>query len=234
MAGSNRLKLFGKDCDIAKALRLNERIRITPVRVIDQHQEQLGVIPTHEALTLAREAGLDLVEVSPTENPPVCRIIDYGKHIYEKKKRLKVSASSHVVSLKEIRIRPKTDKHDREIKMNRARNFLAEDHKVQFTMLFRGRERFHRDRAHVIFKSILAELGETVKVERTPSMEGRRMTMVVAPAKRQVRSKQVSKAPPEVEQKKLKQAAPAEPTKIAPTSAPEEVSQPQSTEPPAT
>lgn len=192
------------------------------------------MIPTHEALTLAREAGLDLVEVSPTENPPVCRIIDYGKHIYEKKKRLKVSASSHVVSLKEIRIRPKTDKHDREIKMNRARNFLAEDHKVQFTMLFRGRERFHRDRAHVIFKSILAELGETVKVERTPSMEGRRMTMVVAPAKRPVRSKQVSKAPPEVEQKKLKQAAPAEPTKIAPTSAPEEVSQPQSTEPPAT
>lgn len=192
------------------------------------------MIPTHEALTLAREAGLDLVEVSPTENPPVCRIIDYGKHIYEKKKRLKVSASSHVVSLKEIRIRPKTDKHDREIKMNRARNFLAEDHKVQFTMLFRGRERFHRDRAHVIFKSILTELGETVKVERTPSMEGRRMTMVVAPAKRPVRSKQVSKARPEVEQKKLKQAAPAEPTKIAPTSAPEEAPQPQSSEPPAT
>ncbi len=234
VAGSDRPKLFGKDCDIAKALRLNERIRITPVRVINQYQEQLGVIPTHEALALAREAGLDLVEVSPTENPPVCRIIDYGKHIYEKKKRLKISASAHVVSLKEIRIRPKTDKHDRQIKMNRARNFLAEDHKVQFTMLFRGRERFHRDRAHVIFKSILDELGETVKVERTPSMEGRRMTMVVAPAKRASRPKQTSLAPPEVAQKKVNQAAPAESAKVAPTKAPEEAPQPQSTEPPVT
>ncbi len=151
--------------------------------MINQNQEQLGVIPRDEALNLAREAGLDLVEVSPTERPPVCRIMDYGKYKYERKKRQKASAGSHVVTLKEIRIRPKTDAHDREIKLNRAKEFLEAGHKVQITMLFRGRERFHRDRATEIFKSIVEEFGDTVKVERSPGMDGRRMTMVVVPAK---------------------------------------------------
>ncbi len=153
------------------------------MRVINEHQEQLGIIPRDEALNLARDAGLDLVEVSPMERPPVCRIMDYGKYKYERKKRQKASAHAHVVSLKEIRIRPKTDTHDREIKLNRAKGFLEEGHKVQFTMLFRGRERFHRDRAATIFQGILGELGETVKVERSPGMEGRRMTMVIVPVK---------------------------------------------------
>ena len=152
--------------------------------MINQNQEQLGVIPRDEALNLARDAGLDLVEVSPTERPPVCRIMDYGKYKYERKKRQKASAGSHVVTLKEIRIRPKTDTHDREIKLNRAKAFLEAGHKVQITMLFRGRERFHRDRATEIFKSIVEEFGDTVKVERSPSMDGRRMTMVVVPVKR--------------------------------------------------
>lgn len=151
--------------------------------MINQNQEQLGVIPRDEALNLARDAGLDLVEVSPTERPPVCRIMDYGKYKYERKKRQKASAGSHVVTLKEIRIRPKTDTHDREIKLNRAKAFLEAGHKVQITMLFRGRERFHRDRAGEIFKSIVEEFGDTVKVERSPSMDGRRMTMVVVPVK---------------------------------------------------
>ncbi len=153
------------------------------MRVIDQHQNQLGVIPTFEALTLAREAGLDLVEVSPMERPPVCRIIDYGKHVYEKKKRQKVAGHSHVIMLKEIRLRPKTDVHDREVKLRRAREFLEAGHKVQFTMLFRGRERFHRDLAQEIFQSIVTELGETVKIERPAMMDGKRMTMVVSPGK---------------------------------------------------
>lgn len=152
--------------------------------MINQNQEQLGVIPRDEALNLAREAGLDLVEVSPTERPPVCRIMDYGKYKYERKKRQKAGAGAHVVTLKEIRIRPKTDTHDREIKLNRAKAFLEAGHKVQITMLFRGRERFHRDRATEIFKSIVEEFGDTVKVERSPSMDGRRMTMVVVPVKR--------------------------------------------------
>ena len=162
---------------------MNDLIRISPVRVIDQENQQLGIIQTAEALNLAREAGLDLVEVSPTESPPVCRIMDYGKFKYGRKKRQKAGSSAHTVTLKEIRIRPKTDTHDREIKMNRALRFLQEGHKVQFTMLFRGRERFHRERAEGIFRSIIEELGEDVKVERHANMEGRRMTMVLAPVK---------------------------------------------------
>ena len=151
--------------------------------MINQSQELLGIISREEALNLAREAGLDLVEVSPTERPPVCRIMDYGKYKYDRKKRQKVAGSAHVVTLKEIRIRPKTDEHDRQIKLNRAKAFLEEGHRVQFTMLFRGRERFHRGRAADIFKGIVEEFGDTVKVERSPGMEGRRMTMVVAPVK---------------------------------------------------
>ncbi len=151
--------------------------------MIDQEQRQVGILPVNEALGLAKQAGLDLVEVSPMERPPVCRIMDYGKHKYEKKKRHKSAAAGHVVSLKEIRLRPKTDTHDRLIKMNRAKGFLAGGHKVQFTMLFRGRERAHRERAVGAFREIIGELGETIKVERHPTMEGRRMTMVVAPIK---------------------------------------------------
>ena len=162
---------------------MNERIRITPVRVINQNQDQLGVIPTHEALSMAREAGLDLVEVSPTENPPVCRIMDYGKHLYEKKKKQKVAAGGHTTTLKEIRLRPKTDTNDRRIKLNHAREFLEEGNKVQFTMLFKGRERFHKEIATDIFKGIVEELGEAVKVERMPMMDGKRMVMVVSPQK---------------------------------------------------
>lgn len=151
--------------------------------MIDQEQRQLGVISVDEALGLARAAGLDLVEVSPTERPPVCRIMDYGKYKYERKKRQKNAAAAHTVTLKEIRLRPKTDTHDRSIKVNRARDFLAEGHKVQFTMLFRGRERAHKGRAEEIFQGIMEEFGDGVKVERRPTMEGRRMTMVVVPVK---------------------------------------------------
>jgi translation initiation factor IF-3 len=168
---------------IAKSLRLNEQIRISPVRVIDHEQRQLGVIPIDEALRLAREAGLDLVEVSPTETPPVCRILDYGKFKYERKKRQKHAAGAHVIQLKEIRLRPKTDPHDRSIKLRHAKDFLAEGHKVQFTMLFRGRERAHREIANEIFNRMLAELGDGCRVERPPMMEGRRMIMIVVPGK---------------------------------------------------
>ena len=158
-------------------------IRVSPVRVINENNDQLGVIPTQEAMSLAREAGLDLVEVSPTERPPVCRIMDYGKFKYDRKKRQKTGAGGHQISLKEIRLRPKTDDHDRSIKLKRASRFLGEGHKVQFTMLFRGRERMHRDLAFDIFNGILDDFGEEVKIERPPAMEGRRMTMVVSPVK---------------------------------------------------
>jgi len=133
---------------------------------------------------MAREAGLDLVEVSPTENPPVCRIMDYGKHLYERKKKMKQASQSHTVTLKEIRLRPKTDSHDRSIKLKHAREFLAEGNKVQFTMLFRGRERYHREIANEVFGEITRDLGESAKIERPPAMDGKRMTMIVSPQKK--------------------------------------------------
>ena len=132
---------------------------------------------------MAREAGLDLVEVSPTERPPVCRVMDYGRQKYLQKKKQKISQHSHTMTIKEIRLRPKTDPHDRGIKVERARKFLEAGSRVQFTMLFRGRERVHRDSALETLRTIVEELGELVKIEREPSMEGRRMTMLVAPVK---------------------------------------------------
>jgi len=181
--GVGRQGFLARKTTITKALRLNDRIRVSPIRVIDQDQNQLGIIPTAEALSRAREAGLDLVEVSPTEKPPVCRIMDYGKYLYDRKKRQKQSGSAHIVTIKEIRIRPKTDTHDRQVKVNHAKEFLEEGHKVQFTMLFKGRERFHKDRATELFDLIVQEFGESAKIERPPLMDGRRMTMILAPAK---------------------------------------------------
>ncbi len=152
---------------IAKTVRLNEQIRVTPVRLIDENNEQRGVVSTSEAMSMARELGIDLVEIAPTEKPPVCRLMDYGKHKYDLKKKQRLQ-TGHEITLKEVRLRPKTDDHG---------------HKVQFTMLFRGRERQHRDRAFQMFNAIVAGFGESVKLERPPRFEGRRMTMVVAPAK---------------------------------------------------
>ncbi len=160
---------------------MNDQIRISPVRLIDENNNQVGIVSTRDAMDRARGLGLDLVEVSPMEKPPVCRIMDYGKHMYEKKKKLKSSAH-HNLPLKEIRIRPKTDVHDMEMKVNRAIKFLGVGHKVQFTMLFRGRERFHQDRARGIFTNIVETLGDRVKVIGHPMMAGRRMTLVVQPA----------------------------------------------------
>ncbi|GMU38717.1 MAG: translation initiation factor IF-3 [Phycisphaerae bacterium] len=161
---------------------MNEQIRISPVRVIDQENNQLGILPTSEALNMARTAGLDLVEVSPTETPPVCRIMDYGKFKYTQKKKQKQSHAAKV-DLKEVRLRPKTDDHDRMIKVSHALEFLEKGHKVQFTMLFKGRERFNMEFALGKFKEIIAALGEKGKVIRPPTAEGRRMTMVVVPAR---------------------------------------------------
>ncbi len=132
---------------------------------------------------MAREANLDLVEVAPNERPPVCRLMDYGKWRYQQKKKYK-QKPPHESQLKEVRFRPKIDKHDRETKMGRVRRFLDRGDKVQLTMLFRGRERFHPELGLELFKEMVAELGEGVKIERQPRFEGRRMTMMIAPAKK--------------------------------------------------
>lgn len=158
------------------------------IRLIDAESAQRGVVETYVALREARDLGLDLVEIAPHERPPVCRIMDYGRHQYTLKKRQKQSAT-HESTLKEVRLRPKTDDNDRNIKMNRAEKFLSQGHKVQFTMLFRGRERQHSDMARTLFMEIIEHFGEDIKVERMPKSEGRRMTMVIAPTKKVVQQK---------------------------------------------
>lgn len=160
---------------------MNEQIRISPVRVIDQDKNMLGIIPTEEALRRAREAGMDLVEMSPQERPPVCRIMDYGKHKYQLSKKQK--QKHHEQKIKEVRIRPKTDEHDREIKVKHAREFLEHGDRVQFTMLFRGRERFHQEISLQSFRDIAKELEDIAKIDAPPRFMGRRMTMVLAPQK---------------------------------------------------
>jgi translation initiation factor IF-3 len=148
--------------------------------LIDDENNQLGLVSTDEALRRAREAGMDLVEVAPNERPPVCRIMDYGKFKYSQKKK---KQKHHEQKLKEVRLHPKTSEHDREIKVNQAIGFLDKGDKVQFTMIFRGREKFHQDLGHQIFASIVTLLGDKIKVERPPRGEGNRMIMILAPAK---------------------------------------------------
>lgn len=153
---------------------------MSPVRLIGENNEQLGILPNYEALRMAREAGLDLVEVAPNVRPPVCRLMDYGKWKYSQKKNVK---KHHEQQTKEVRLRPKTDTHDRQIKLNQAIRFFRRGDKVQFTMVFRGRERMRREVALDLFRSILDELGARVKVERPPSMDGRHMIMILSAAK---------------------------------------------------
>jgi len=152
------------------------------VRLINADGEQVGVVPTPQAMQMAQETGMDLVEVAPQAKPPVCKIMDYGKWKYaQKKKEHKSKKKHHGQELKEVRLRPKTDLHDQQIKLRHARQFLEDGYKVQFTMLFRGRERLHQDIGREIFIGIADQLSDVGKVERESRLEGRRMTMVIAP-----------------------------------------------------
>lgn len=160
--------------------RINEQIRLTPIRVVDHHGEMLGVIPTADALKIAVDAGLDLVEVAPTERPPVCRILDYGKFKYEQKK--KTQQKTHQIQIKEIRLRPKIGDHDVEFKMKQARTFLEHKDKVKLNVMFRGRENAHHDRGREILNQVITSLEDIAKLEKPPGMEGgRSMTAVLAP-----------------------------------------------------
>lgn len=148
--------------------------------MITDEGEQLGIIPTADALARAQEEGLDLVEVAPNSDPPVCRIMDFGKHKYAQSKRAHKNPG-HKSKLKEIRVRPKTGAHDIEFKVKRAKQFLEHKDKVQITVIFRGREMAHIDEGRRVVESILAELEEVAKVEAPPRQAGRRMTCTVAP-----------------------------------------------------
>ena len=149
------------------------------MRLIGVNGEQLGVVPTSQAMDLAREANLDLVEVAPNERPPVGRILDYGKLRYQQSR--KSDKKVHQQKLKEIRVRPKTGEHDVDTKVNQARKFLEHNDKVLVNVLFRGRELQHIEEGRRIIDSILEKLVDVAKVEKPPSMEGRRMTAMLAP-----------------------------------------------------
>ncbi|MCP4711747.1 MAG: translation initiation factor IF-3, partial [Planctomycetes bacterium] len=165
---------------VAKNLRLNERIRVPEVRLIDHNNNQVGIINTNEALNMAREVDMDLVEVAPNSEPPVCRLMDYGKWKYDQKKKdHKAKVKQHNIVQKEVRIRPKTDEHDRLVKVKKAREFLEKGAKVQFTMMFRGREMVHLDLAMNKMNKIAEELLEVGKVEVPPKRLGRRLNMVL-------------------------------------------------------
>ena len=167
-----------------KGLRINGGIKADPIRLIDGEDNQLGVVTREEALTRARDSGLDLVEVAPTSEPPVCKIMDYGKWLYEQKRRTREShkkTQKHVATLKEIRLHPQTDKHDLEIKVGRAREFLEKGHKVQFSLLFKGRQMLHKDQGFDLLGSISESLQDLAKVDRPSALTGRRITLMLVP-----------------------------------------------------
>jgi len=160
--------------------RVNERIRVREVRVIGADSEQLGVMSPEEALVKAREAGLDLVEVAANSKPPVCRIMDYGRYKYEqKKKRSGQNKKSHAATLKEVKLRPGTDTHDLEFKLENARRFLMEGDKVKITVMFRGREMVHTYRGREQLEQVIEHLKPIAKLENPPRMEGRFMSMIL-------------------------------------------------------
>ncbi|MFG0248457.1 MAG: translation initiation factor IF-3 [Phycisphaeraceae bacterium JB051] len=168
----------------SKRLRVNDYIRTPTVFLVDENNEKIGVVNTDVAKNRARDAGLDLVEVAPQAQPPVCRIMDYGKWKYQQsKKEQKAKSHSKASELKEVRLRPKIDPHDLEIKTNKATQFLQAGNKVQFTMLFRGREMAHQDLGMKTMQGIIELLSPISKVETPARMAGRRMTMILAPDK---------------------------------------------------
>jgi translation initiation factor IF-3 len=177
-------------------------IKIPEVRVIDEEGEQLGVMATAEALRIAEDRGLDLVEISPTAKPPVCRVMDYGKFKYERNKKLKESKKKqHVIQIKEIKLRPKTEEHDYQFKKRHAEDFLKKAHKVKFTIIFRGRELDHKDLGFKMLKRIEEDLADVGEVERPARFEGRFMVMFMKP----LSSKPVGKTPKQPEESQPEQ-----------------------------
>lgn len=167
--------------------RVNERIRVPRVLVIDDAGEKLGEMDTIDALQMARERGMDLVEVAPTARPPVCRIADFGKLKYERKKReAEARRNQVIVEIKEIKLRPKTDDHDFDVKLRAVERFLAEGDKVKVTVRFRGREIAHRDIGEEQCRRLAERLGPAAVVEQPPRMDGKQMFMLLAPGKKKV------------------------------------------------
>lgn len=175
------IRLFDRQAPPDRGPRVNEQIRISPILLIGAEGEQLGLVPTIQALAKAREAGLDLVEVAADERPPVCRILDYGKLRFTTSQKGNKSTKVRQQKLKEIRVRPKTDNHDVETKVVQARKFLEHNDKVQVTVIFRGREMQHQEEGRRVLDSVLEKLAGAGKVERPPMMDGKKMTALIMP-----------------------------------------------------
>jgi translation initiation factor IF-3 len=165
---------------IERSQRINEQIRISPVRVVGPDGALLGVISTDEALAKAREADLDLVEVAPNERPPVCRIMDFGKFKYQQKKK-QGKGHVHHTKTKEIRVRPKTGEHDIQFKVSQARTFLQHKDKVVVSVVFRGRELAHIEEGRKVIDHVVKELEDLGKLESPPSHQGKRIVCIVSP-----------------------------------------------------
>jgi translation initiation factor IF-3 len=191
---------------------VNERIRAREIRVIDEEGKQLGIMPPFEALKTARSQGLDLVEVAPTANPPVCRIINYGKYLYQLNKR-QHEARKHQksIGLKEVKMRPRTSVHDFETKRNKVLAFLQEGAKVKITIMFRGREMAHRDLGFNMVERLIQEVGEAGQVETRPRLEGPNLTTILAPRKAAAKTPTAS-ARPRASQPSAPPPAQAKPT----------------------
>lgn len=165
-----------------KGLRINEQIRIREVRLIDDEGQQRGIVPTLEALSMAKERELDLVEVAPNANPPVCKILDYGKYRFEQEKKLRDSKKNQkMLKLKEIRMQPKIGSGDLDTKAKHIKEFLTEGNKVKVTIRFRGRELAHTELGLVVLDEVLKRLNDEFTVEKAPAMEGRFMSMMLSP-----------------------------------------------------
>ena len=171
-------------------LRVNRRIRVPRVLVIDEAGNKLGEFLTEDAVRLAQDRGFDLIEVAPTARPPVCRIGDYGQLKYQQKKRAAQARKNQVqVQVKEVKVRPKTDQHDMDVKVRHARRFLEQGDKVKVTVRFRGRELAHRDIGAQQCLRVAKEVEDVGTIESQPRMDGRQMFMILAPVKKVVRDK---------------------------------------------
>jgi translation initiation factor IF-3 len=207
----------GRTIATTKEVRVNDRIRIPSVRVIGPDGEQIGILGIREALAYAQERNLDLVEVSPTAKPPVCRVMDFGKFKYEQnKKQQKARKKQHVTHLKEVKLRPKIEEHDYNFKVDHGRKFLEMHDKVKFTVTFRGRELAHPEAGHRLLEKVVKDLEGVGQVEIPARMEGRSMVLLMVPraaGSRPPEKKPSSAAP-------VKRPAPAAKPAAAPASAP--------------
>lgn len=179
---------------------MNDEIRAPQVRVIDERGNQLGVMSPQQALVLARERDADLVEIVPNANPPVCKVINYGKYKYELAKKDKLQKKhQHVTQLKELRFHPNTDTHDFNFKMRHARNFLMEGHKVKATVVFKGREITYQEQGRELLNRLTEQLSDIAKIDQEPHMEGRSMIVIYAPERKKKSERKADK--PEQTQK---------------------------------